>query len=50
MSDLDKAKELANLPKLKEAHRRLRFMRALFHGKLTKKSRPVVQGYSTGEL
>lgn len=46
MSDLDKAKERANLPKQKEAARRRRFMTNLFEGKLLKKQQPLVNGYS----
>ena len=41
-----KEKEAANLISTKEAHKRRRFQHALFNGKLTKKQRPEVRGYS----
>ncbi len=49
MSDLNKEKERANLRRDKEAHRRARFLRSFFEGKLTRKQYPLVQGYSHQE-
>lgn len=39
-------KQRENLAAQKSAHKVSKFQRALFHGKLTKKQRPVVNGYS----
>lgn len=41
-----KEKEAANLIAAKEASKQRRFKTALFEGKLTKRNRPEVRGYS----